>query len=386
MNSSVPLLDLKAQFRSIRRQVTAAIMNVVESQQFLLGPEVERFERETADYCGASFAVGVTSGTDALLLALMEAGVGPGDEVVTTSYSFISTVSTIVRLGAKPVFVDIDPESFNMNSSQAAARVNSSTKAVLPVHLFGQCADMGPLLNATHVKGVPLIEDAAQSIGAEWSRTTEDGQDSVLRAGAMGRTGCFSFYPAKNLGAYGDAGMVVTSDSDVAERLRVLRQHGAADEYAFEMIGGNFRMDSIQAAVLSVKLRYMDRWIDDRNEKANLYRELFDESRLSAEEISRPSASADRNVWNQFVVRAERRDDLRSYLAEHGVASKVFYPAPLHLADCLRHLGYALGDFPESERASRESLALPIYPELAKDQVAKVVSTVRDFYRERSGA
>lgn len=366
----VPLLDLKTQYATIRAEIREAIDRVCESQYFILGPEVAALEQEVAAFCGVRFAVGVSSGTDALLVALMAVGVGPGDEVITTPYSFFATAGVIVRLGARPVFVDIDPKTFNLDARAVRAKVISRTKAIMPVHLFGRCADMGPILAVAEEYGLSVIEDAAQALGAR------DGQGRP--AGTIGHIGCFSFFPSKNLGAFGDAGMVVTGDEELAERLRVLRVHGGKPKYYHRVVGGNFRLDAIQAAVLRVKLKYLAAWTEARRENAGRYWALFAEMGLS-ERVLLPE-DVPGHIYNQFVARFPERDRLQAFLKERGVETEVYYPLPLHLQECFRDLGYQLGDFPHAEAAARESLALPVYPELTEAQQRYVVSQISEFY------
>ena len=362
----VPLLDLKAQYASIRDEVRAAIDRVCESQHFILGPEVEALEREVAAFCGVKHAVGVSSGTDALLGALMALGVGPGDEVVTPSYSFFATAGVVARLGAKPVFADIEPGTFNVDPAQAKAKATPRTKAILPVHLFGRCADLDALL----ALGIPVVEDAAQAIGAR------DGKGRL--AGTSGRASCFSFFPSKNLGGFGDGGMVVTDDADLAERLRVLRVHGSKPKYHHKLVGGNFRLDALQAAVLRVKLRHLPAWTERRRANAERYRRLFAEDGLTTD--VRLPGDIPGHIYNQFVVRVRQRDRLRAHLEAAGIGTEVYYPVPLHLQECFAALGYRKGDLPQSEAAALDSLALPIYPELTEDQQHTVVQEVGRFY------
>jgi dTDP-4-amino-4,6-dideoxygalactose transaminase len=366
----VPLLDLKVQYAMIREEVRAAIDRVCESQHFILGPEVAAMEAEVAAFCGARFAVGVSSGTDALLAALMAAGVGTGDEVITTTYSFFATAGVIARLGAKPVFVDIDPGTFNLNAEAAVKRITSRTKAIMPVHLFGRCAEVDPILEAARVQGIVVVEDAAQAIGA----FDEKGRS----AGTMGQLGCFSFFPSKNLGAFGDGGMIVTNDETLAENLRVLRVHGSKPKYYHRIVGGNFRLDALQAAVLRVKLRYLKEWTQARRRNARRYNLLFEKAGLS-ERVLLPE-DAEGHVYNQFVIRVPDRDRLQAFLKEHGVGTEIYYPLPLHLQECFRNLGYQAGNFPGAECAAGESLALPVYPELTQGQQEYVVDKFREFY------
>jgi dTDP-4-amino-4,6-dideoxygalactose transaminase len=359
--SNIPLFDLKAQYVSIRDEIRQALDRVVESQQFILGPEVESLETEIAEYCGSRYAVGVSSGTDALLVALMAFGVGAGDEVITPAYSFFATAGTVARLGARPVFVDIDPATFNADPSMIAAKITPRTKAILPVHLFGQMADMKEICDVAAQHRIPVIEDAAQAIGAE-----RDGK----RAGNVGDAGCFSFFPTKNLGAFGDAGMVTTNDAVLAERLRMLRMHGYRSRYVNELLGGNFRLDAIQAAVLRVKLRHLDVWTEARRRNAAEYRKLLPEN------VVLPLEKTGRHIYNQFVIRCAQRDRLMAGLKAAGIGCEVYYPVPSHLQPCFSGLGHRRGDFPISEKAASESLALPIYPELSMEMIQRVSAAV----------
>jgi dTDP-4-amino-4,6-dideoxygalactose transaminase len=366
----VPLLDLQAQYATIREEVRAAMDRVCDSQHFILGPEVSAFEEEVAALCDVRFAVGVSSGTDALLLALMAVGVGPGDDVVTSPYSFFATAGTIARLGARAVFVDIERATFNLDPSMLASRLTLRTKAIVPVHLFGRCCDMDAVDALATARGLSVIEDAAQAIGAL--------DDRGRVAGTIGTTGCLSFFPSKNLGGFGDAGMVLTNDAEVAERMRILRVHGSAPKYHHRFVGGNFRLDALQAAVLRVKLKYLDGWTKARRENADRYRTLFGEHGLDGVVVlpeDRPG-----HIYNQFVIRCRRRDELQQFLLERGIGSEVYYPIPLHLQPCFGELGYRDGDLPEAEAAARESLALPIYPELTAAAQQYVVEQVRKFY------
>jgi len=362
---SVPLLDLKGQYASIRDEVRAAMDRVIESQRFILGPEVEAFEAEFAAYCQCRFAVGVSSGTDALLAALMAVDLQPGDDVITTPYSFFATAGVIARLGARPVFADIDPSTFNIDPVGIEEKITPRTKAIMPVHLFGQMADMVKIAEIAGRRGLRVIEDAAQAAGAE---------HAGRRAGSIGDLGCFSFYPSKNLGCFGDGGMVTTNDPALADRVRLLRSHGCRTKYRSELLGGNFRLDAIQAAVLRVKLRHLDEWTEARRRNAELYRELLPST------ISVPAVSSDRrHIYNQFIIRSSRRDPLIEHLTTRGIGSEVYYPLPLHLQPCFAGLGGKLGDFPASEDAARECLALPVYPELTQDMIRRVVEAIREF-------
>lgn len=368
----VPLLDLRAQYDAIRTDVEAAIQRVVESQHFILGPEVAALEREAAAYCGCGSAVGVSSGTDALLVALMALDVGPGDEVVTTPFTFFATAGVIARLGARTVFVDIDPATYNIDPSGIEAALTSQTKAIIPVHLFGRLADMDAVMRIAGAAHVPVVEDAAQAIGARDARGRQ--------AGAIGDMGCFSFFPSKNLGAFGDAGMVTTQDEALDSRLRQLRVHGMEPKYYHSMVGGNFRLDALQAAVLRVKLQHLDSWHESRRENAARYRTLFEEYDLG-QHVTLPE-DVPGHIYNQFVIRVHDRDALRSHLAAAGVGTEIYYPLPLHLQECFADLGYGAGDFPHSERAAREVLALPIFPELTEDDLRHVTAAIARFYAE----
>ncbi len=380
----VPLLDLKAQYAQIRQEIRQALNEVLESQRFILGPQVEALESEIAAYCGVRFAVGVSSGTDALLISLMAAGVGAGDLVVTTPYTFFATAGAIHRLGARPLFVDIEADTFNMDAralntllSELGGKERDRVRALVPVHLFGQCAEMAAILEVAAAHGLTVIEDAAQAIGSEYRFA--DGR--VKRAGAMGRYGCFSFFPSKNLGAFGDGGMVTADEEAIHERLKVLRVHGSKPKYHHHYVGGNFRLDAIQAAVLRVKLKHLDRWTEKRRANAETYRKLFAEAGLEPE-IRLPLDKGHRHIYNQFVISVEdNRDGLKEYLQARGIGCEVYYPVPLHVQPCFEHLGYAPDDFPVALAASKKTLALPIYPELSGQQIEYVVDIIRDFFR-----
>ncbi len=369
---TVPLLDLKAQFATIKDEVMAAVADVFESQYFILGPSVTRCEELIAEYCRCKHAIGVSSGSDALLIALMAEGVGPGDEVITTPYTFFATAGAIARLGAKPVFVDIKPDTYNIDPAKIEEKITDKTKAIIPVDLYGQCAEIDVIVKIAKSHGVPVIEDAAQAIGAE-----QNGQ----RAGSTVEYGCFSFFPSKNLGAAGDGGVVITQDDQLADKLRVLRMHGSKPKYYHTMVGGNFRLDALQAAVVSVKLAHLDDWTAGRQANADRYRRLFDESGLvSSGNVGLPMVAPQRrHIYNQFVIRVPKRDELRAYLGENNVATEVYYPVPLHLQECFAYLGHKTGDFPKSEKAAAETLALPIYPELSDQQAARVVECIAGF-------
>ncbi len=368
---SVPLLDLDAQYRPLRADLLAAITRVCDSQRFIHGPEVEALERELASYLAIPHTVGVSSGTDALLMALMALEIGPGDEVITPTYSFFATAGAVARLGARPVFVDIDPDTYNIDAAAAVAAITSRTRAIVPVHLFGQSADLGPVLDAASPRSIPVIEDAAQAIGA-----TYHGRP----LGSWGAIGCFSFFPSKNLGAFGDGGLVTSTDETHARRLRLLRNHGMEPKYYHHLVGGNFRLDALQAAVLRVKLPHLAGWTAARQRNARRYRALFDEARLSGA-VRLPVEATDRtHIYNQFVIRVPNRDALRDYLAQHGIGTEIYYPVPFHLQTCFAGLSYREGAFPVAEAAARESLALPIYGELTEAQQAEIVSAIRSFF------
>lgn len=382
---SVPLLDLRAQYADIRGEIHVALDRVLESQHFILGPEVEALEREIAGYSGCEFGVGMSSGSDALLAALMVLDLQPGDEVITTPYTFFATAGAIARLGGRPVFVDIDPATFNMAPHLLEATITPKTRAIIPVHLFGQMADMDPIMEIARRHNVPVIEDAAQAIGAEYH-----GQ----RAGSIGEMTCFSFFPSKNLGAFGDAGMVTTNDRALADRLKLVRGHGAKPKYYHQIVGGNFRLDALQAAVLRVKFEHLDSWTAGRRRNADTYRALFAEAGLSlpaettapelagAKGIVLPLEAPDStHIYNQFVIRSGRRDDLQQYLKERRIGTEIYYPVSLHQQECFADLGYGSGAFPESERAASETLAIPIYPELTRGMIETVVETIADFYQ-----
>jgi dTDP-4-amino-4,6-dideoxygalactose transaminase len=384
----VPLLDLKAQFSQIRAEVMPAIEQVCAGQHFILGEHVRALEEEIARYSAASNGIGVSSGTDALLLALMTLAIGAGDEVITSPFTFFATAGTIARTGARPVFCDIDPNTFNLSPGavqsfiddhcavQGDRLINRATggwiKALMPVHLYGQSADMDPLMAIARRYRLKVIEDAAQAIGTEYK--------NGVRVGSIGDIGCFSFFPSKNLGAFGDAGLCTTNDPELAESMRVLRVHGGKPKYFHAVIGGNFRIDELQAAVLRVKLKYLDGWTEGRQRNAAYYGAAFAALGLG-EKLRAPLASAgQRHIFNQYVVRVQRRDALKERLAERGIGTEIYYPVPLHLQKCFAYLNYRAGDFPHSEAAAGETLALPVYPELRQDQLAHVVAMIAEFY------
>jgi dTDP-4-amino-4,6-dideoxygalactose transaminase len=367
---TVPLLDLKAQYATIKPELDAAVHSVLDSGRFIQGPEVTALEAEVAAYSHAAHGVGVASGTDALLLALKALGVGPGDEVVTSAYSFFASASTIALAGAKPVFCDIEEATYNLDPARLAACLTPRTKAVVPIHLFGQCADMPAIRALCDPRGIPVLEDAAQAIGSEWQGK---------RAGEMGVGACFSFFPSKNLGGIGDGGMVVAGDDAFADRIRLLREHGARPKYHHRILGQNSRLDALQAAVLRVKLRHLEAWHAGRQANAARYRELLAGTNVGLP-LERPEA---RHIYNQFVVRTKQRDELKQHLTTAGIGTEVYYPRPLHVQECFADLGHKDGDFPQSEAAAKETLALPIYPELTGEQVAYVSARIHEFLGAR---
>lgn len=390
MNQPVPLLDLQAQYRAIREELRGALDRVAESQHFILGPEVEGLEREIADYSQCQFGVGVSSGSDALLIALIAIDLKPGDEVVTTPYTFFATAGAVARLGGKPVFVDIDPLTYNIDPAALEDAITDRTRAIIPVHLYGQMADMGPIMEVANRHKLIVIEDAAQAIGSEWLGK---------RAGSIGHFGCFSFFPSKNLGGFGDGGMVTTNDPALADQLKLLRNHGYRPKYYNKVVGGNFRLDAIQAAVLRVKLKYLDQWTAARQRNAAIYRDLFDQAEISISPDYPSTGAAGaapklnglsgvvlpteapnvRHIYNQFVIRSGQRDALLSFLKARKIGTEIYYPVPMHVQECFSYLGHKTGDFPASERAANETLALPIYPELSEDMLATVVETIAEF-------
>jgi dTDP-4-amino-4,6-dideoxygalactose transaminase len=369
---SVPLFDLKQQHEPLREELRAAVERVFDTQQFVLGPEVSALEAELAEYCQVKHAVGCASGSDALLLALMALDVRAGDEVITTPHTFFATGGAVARLGARPVFVDVDPRTYNIRPDLIEAAINERTRAIIPVHLYGQCAEMDAINELAARHRLPVIEDAAQAIGAE---------DAGRRAGSMGRIGCFSFYPSKNLGAAGEAGLLTMNDDRLAERLRALRIHGGLTEYLHQEVGFNSRLDALQAAVLRVKLPHLEAWTQARRERAESYGLLLMSARLSFPVKPPYVREAVRHVYHLYVVRvpAEVRDPLMAHLRAHGVGTKVYYPVPLHRQECFRQLGYAAGALPEAERAARETLALPMFPELTLEQQQYVVDVLARF-------
>jgi dTDP-4-amino-4,6-dideoxygalactose transaminase len=385
--TTVPLLDLKAQFAEIRAEVMPIIEQVCASQQFILGEHVRNLEEEVARYTGSAFGIGVSSGTDALLLAVMALNIGAGDEVITSPFTFFATAGTVARVAARPIFCDIDPITFNLSPEAVQSFIdrngvvrdgglfNRTTggriRAIMPVHLYGQSADMAPLVAIAQRHGLKLIEDAAQAIGTEYQGK---------RVGSIGDIGCFSFFPSKNLGAFGDAGLCTVNDAELAEHLRVLRVHGGKPKYFHSFVGGNFRIDELQAAVLRVKLKHLDAWTEGRRRNAAYYDKAFAAAGLGARVVTPVAVAGGRHIFNQYIVRVQKRDELKKFLGERGIGTEIYYPVPLHLQKCFEYLGYRAGDFPESERAAVETLALPIYPELAEAQLAHVVASIAAFY------
>jgi dTDP-4-amino-4,6-dideoxygalactose transaminase len=367
----LPFLDLKAQFVSIRQEVLDAVMRTLESQQFILGPEVESFEKEVAAQTECAYSIACASGSDALILALLALEIGPGDEVITTPFTFFASAGSIARVGAKPVFVDIDPLTFNISPHAIKTAITPRTKAIMPVHLFGLSADMNEIHELVSAQEIPVIEDAAQAIGARYQGRP---------VGGLGLLGCFSFFPSKNLGGAGDGGMITTNDAALAARLRLLHVHGARDKYVYELLGINSRLDALQAAILRVKRKHLDHWTAARQRNADRYRELFREFHLESK-VKLPAALPGfTHVYNQFTIRSSDRDNLREHLRISGIPSEIYYPIPLHLQKAFAYLGHQAGDFPASEAASREVLSLPIYPELTEEQQRQVIATIVDYY------
>ncbi|RPI76921.1 MAG: DegT/DnrJ/EryC1/StrS family aminotransferase [Desulfobacteraceae bacterium] len=380
----VPLLDLKKQYQQIKDEIIPATQEVFESQMFILGPKVEEFEKKAAEYCHSQYALGVSSGTDAILIALMAAGIGPGDRVITTPYTFFATAGCICRLGASPVFVDIHEETYNIDPDKLGdvlASINEKErpklKAILPVHLYGQCADMEPIIELSKKYDLAVIEDAAQAIGSEYRLRN----GSIKRAGSLGQYGCFSFFPSKNLGAFGDAGLVTTNDKNFYDKLKILRVHGAKPKYYHQYVGGNFRIDALQAVILSIKLKYLEQWTNKRIENAECYRHYFNQAGIH--EVTLPAAKEKRHIYNQFVIRVkDKRDELKAFLNEHEIGTEIYYPVPLHIQECFKYLNYKENDFPISERAAKSTLALPIYPELLPTQIEYIVDIVSKFFKK----
>ena len=381
MKTKVPFFDLSLQFRSIEAEIRAGLDEVFQNQQFILGAKVQALEETIARYCRTQYAVGVASGSDALLLALMALGVGAGDEVLLPTFTFFATAGSVSRLGAIPVFVDINQETFNIDAYKIEEKITSKTKAIIAVHLFGQCADMNPLLKIAKERKLSVIEDAAQALGAEYR---PDAGSEGRQAGQIGDTGCFSFYPTKNLGAFGDAGMVVTDNASLAEKVRLLRVHGSQPKYFHKQIGINSRLDTIQAAILLVKFKYLEKWTIERQKRAERYQLLFRDLAPSVNGLRLPTIQyQNRHIFHQYVIRVPERDSLKQFLSEEGIGTDVYYPVPLHLQECYSFLKYRRGDLPNSEKASEEVLALPIYPELTEDQQMAVADRIKAFYGKK---
>ena len=373
-SSGVPLLDLQAQYRPLRAEILAAVERVCDSQRFIMGPEITALEHEMAAMLGVRHAVAVSSGTDALLLALMALGITAGDEVVTPTYSFFATAGAVARLGATPVLVDVDEATFNLDPAALAGAITPKTKAIIPVHLFGQSAEMDPILAVAAQAGIPIVEDAAQAIGASYHSQP---------IGGLGAFGCFSFFPSKNLGAFGDAGLVTTNDEALAKRARLLRTHGMEPRYYHHLVGANFRMDALQAAILRVKAPHLAGWTERRRANADRYRALFRDAGLLDRVTLPVEAPGRRHIYNQFVIRTSDRDGLKQHLDAAGIGTEIYYPVPFHQQPCFAYLGHRAGDFPRAERAAQESLAIPIYSELTLDQQQTVVDAVAAFVHRR---
>jgi dTDP-4-amino-4,6-dideoxygalactose transaminase len=364
----VPLLDLKAQYAAIRHEIEPVIKDICENQSFILGPTVAAFEEAVAAYCSSKFAVGVSSGSDALLMSLMAIGIKPGDEVITTAFTFFATAGAIVRAGAKPVFVDIDPDTYNIVPSLIAKKITTRTRAIMPVHLYGQVAQMKPIVDIAAKHKLIVIEDACQSIGAS---------QNGIRCGNFGDFGCFSFFPSKNLGGFGDGGLITTNDEKTAATLKLLRDHGQNPRYYYKMVGGNFRLDAIQAAVLNVKLKYLDGWSSKRRQNASHYDKLFANSVIKTPKVDAGNIS----IYNQYTIAVPQRDQLQAHLTAQKIGSAIYYPVPLHLQECFKGLGCKEGDLPITERCCKEVLSLPVYPELSGEQIEYVAQTVLTFYK-----
>jgi dTDP-4-amino-4,6-dideoxygalactose transaminase len=385
----VPLLDLKRQYQSIKKGIDEAMLRVAETQMLILGSEVEQLEKSLAEYCGVQFAIGVSSGTDALLMALMALDIKPWDEIIIPTYSFFATAGVVARLHATPVFVDSDPVSYNIDVNGIRAKLNAKTKAIIPVHLYGQCADMKEILEISEKYKIPVIEDAAQSIGAEYS--------DCRKAGSMGLMGCFSFYPTKNLGAFGEGGLITTNNETIADRLKKMRNHGMAPKYHHQFIGGNFRLDALQAAILNVKLPYLESWHDARRHNAELYTEYFIDAGLAEQNgvnefnkfnkvlLPKPAHKALSHhyyhIYNQFIIRVQKRDELRQFLTDNGIGTEIYYPIPFHRQECFKYLNNIDNEFPIANRLSEETIALPIFPELTNEEIKYVVDKIIEFLK-----
>lgn len=368
----VPLLDLKRQYEQFQDEVEKELIDVARSGYYIGGPKIDAFEKTAAEYCQCKHAIGVSSGTDALLVSLMALGVGIGDEVITSTYSFFATVGVVSRVGAIPVLCDILPETFNINPAEIEAKITPKTKAIIAVHLYGQCADMDAILEVANKHNIPVIEDAAQSIGSEYKNK---------RAGSMGATGCFSFFPSKNLGAFGDGGLVTTNDDELAKTLRLMRNHGMDPKYYHKIIGGNFRLDAIQAAILNIKIKYLDAWSEGRQKNAARYRELLAAANLG-DKVILPLEKESRHIYNQFTILVENRDELFKFLQDKGIGCDMYYPVPFHLQECYQTLGYKEGDFPVSENTMRNCISIPIFTELKDEEIKEVVTAIAEFYNK----
>lgn len=370
--TSVPLLDLKAQYAQIRPEIEPVIKEVIESQYFIMGPKAKEFEENIAKYCNVKHALGVSSGTDAILLALMALNIKPGDEVITTTYSFFATAGSISRLNAIPVFVDINPETYNIDPALIEEKITKNTKAIIPVHLYGQMADMDPILKIAKKHNLKVIEDAAQAIGSEYK--------NGKRAGSMGDMGCFSFFPSKNLGGFGDGGLITTDDDTLFKKLMYLRNHGAHPKYYHKMIGGNFRLDALQAAVLNVKLKYLDSWTEGRQKNADYYDQGMVQQNLDKHIKIPTRLTGYRHIFNQYILQMKERDALLKYLQNNNIGCEIYYPVTFNNQECFKYLGYKKGEFPIAEKAANETLAIPIYPELTSDQKDYILDSIRKFY------
>ena len=387
----VPLLDLKSQYQALKKELDEAVLRVAESQHFILGPEVEKMEDEFCKFLGCEYAIGVSSGTDALLLALMGIDIKPGDEVIVPTYSFFATAGVVSRMNARPVFVDSDPITFNIDPSRIEEKITSKTRVIIPVHLYGQCADMDPIMRVAKKHKLHVIEDGAQAISAQY----KDGKN----AGTIGDIGCYSFFPSKNLGCFGDGGLVVTNNEKLAHLLQIKRVHGGEPKYHHKVIGGNFRLDALQAAVIRVKLPYLNYWSESRRKNAELYNQLFIEAELAEEAgktefdsknlVLLPRAKyknlkglTNYHIYNQYIVRVEQRDVLRQFLTDSGISTEIYYPVPFHLQECFSDLHYKKKDFPVAEKSANTSIALPIYPELTKEQIKYIVDKIKEFLKD----
>ena len=368
----VQLLDLSKQYAVLKNEIHDAINRVLDSQRFILGPEVTKLEADCAAYTDAKFGIGLSSGSDALIIALMVLGIKEGDEVITTPYTFFATVGAIHRVGAKAVLVDIDPKDYNIDPAKIEKAITSKTKAIIPVHLYGQSADMKAIMAIAKKHNLKVIEDAAQAIGTEFQGK---------RVGTIGDIGCFSFFPSKNLGAYGDGGLCTTNDPAMAEKLQIFRAHGSKPKYFHKYVGGNFRIDAIQAAILNVKLKYLDSWTTARLENAKTYDKLFDQAGLKSKVTTPWVRPGDRHIYNQYVISVDNRDGLKKYLGDNGIETEIYYPLPMHMQECFQYLGYKEGDFPVSEKSAKNTLAIPVYPELPREELEYVVETISKFFK-----